>query len=109
MNVEIRYRELELNNPNRFENKFWAINTVEGKSSPVVNAEIEGDLGLSPEKIVEAKQVPMKVKFTFVNELSKSALESIQEAGGASVEQIQRVSELFVKLTKSIENFNCNI
>ena len=59
MNVEIKYRELELNNPSRFDNKFWTINTVEGKTSPVVNGEIEGDLGLNSEKIVEAKLYPI--------------------------------------------------
>ena len=64
MTVEIKYRELESNSPNRFENKFWPIRTVESKTKTLLNTEIDGDLGLDIHKITEAKLYPI-AEFNF--------------------------------------------
>ena len=64
MNVEIKYRELDPNEPGRFENKFWPIRTVESKTKTLLNTEVDGDLGLDIHKITEAKLYPI-AEFNF--------------------------------------------
>jgi putative nucleotidyltransferase with HDIG domain len=58
------------------------------------------------ERIIEAQTVSFSVKSAYVSALVDSAVDSIKGEGVASIEQIQRASDILLKLSKKIPNFN---